>query len=433
MKRRHNIIVCLLFAAMCMLGCGEDRTYEYLELTQENQWIFQKMQDVYLWSDSMKKPGRQSFFAKSSAFFETLLQKGDEFSHFADSAINTSYGIGYAVLRDPLEIQKSKVYALVLFVEPGSPAAAAGLKRGDWITKIGKYNISLSNYGYLDRGETTTVQTSKIVLDEQSMEYVWQDGDTLHMDVATTLSPRDVYIDTVYVQRGRKIGYLAYNRFSQEGKDETVAAMERFKQQGVTELIIDLRYNCGGSISVAAQLASMIVPSTNVGDAFCSLKYNAFNSEQDTVYKYVQSNTLSLDKLYIISGGATRGAAETFIGALQQTIGYNNAIVVGEKTVGQNFATQTYESPYNFSITPVTAFVENVDGESMYPGGIIPNYSINELADFYKIYNLGNTQEYVLYNVIYYIVNGTFPSNDMLQRAGVVSRCIPKYGKSISR
>ena len=432
MKMRYNVAACLFMLLMFLSSCGEDRTYEYLELTQENQWIYEKMQDVYLWSDSTKRPDRKSFFAKESTFFQSLLQRNDRFSHFADSAISTSYGLSYAIMRDPLGVQKSKSFALVLFVEPGSPAANAGLKRGDWITKIGKYALNASNYGYLDRGGAASVFTSRIVLDEESMEYVWQEGDTLQMGAATTLSPIDVYVDTVYSQRGRKIGYLVCNSFSADGKEAILSSIENFKQQNVGELIIDLRYNRGGSIAVAAEAASMIVPAENVGDTFCKLAYNSLNSNRDTIYKYVQSNTLSLGKVYIICGAETRGAAEAFIAALRTALGYNNVAVIGETTAGEYVATETIESPYNFSITPAVAFVENGDGASLYGAGVVPGYTMDELSDFYRIYNLGNTQEYMLYNTIYYIVNGSFPQYEAA-KANVSSKSLPAYGKSISR
>ena len=430
---KYRVTTYLFFAVLFLLGCGEDRTYEYLELTQENQWIFQKMQDVYLWNDSIKRPDRQTFFAKSGNFFAALLQKGDKFSNFTDSAVSTGYGMSYAVMRDPLGVQKSKAYALVHFVEPGSPAASAGLKRGDWITKIGKNSISTSNYGYLDRGEAATVYTSEIVLDEQSMEYVWQDGDTLQMGVATTLLPCDVYVDTVYSMRGHRIGYMVCNSFLHKGGERVLAAMDRFREQNITELVIDLRYNGGGSISVANELASMIVSPNSVGGVFCKLAHNSLNSEQDTVYKYLQANSLSLDKLYVICGEATRGAAEVFIAAMQKSLGYSNVVLIGETTAGENVYTRTFESPYNFAINPVTAFVENGEGVSMFTGGIVPNHAINELADYYKIFNLGDTQEYILYNTVYYIVNGSFPMNSVAKRINAVYEYLPTYGKSINR
>lgn len=430
---KYNIIAYLLFATIFLIGCGEDRTYEYLELTQENQWIYQKMRDVYLWNDSIKEPKRQTFFGASDAFLKSLLYKEDKFSQFTDSATNTGYGINYTILRDPLNINRNKYYALVLFVEPGSPAYQAGLKRGDWITAVGEKSVSSSNYGYLDRGEATTLYTSKIILNEENMEYSWQESDTLPMNTATTLSSCALYLDTLYTQREHKIGYMVYNSFSSDSNEKTIAAIEKFKQQNITELIIDLRYNIGGSISSAAELASAIIPTDNVGKSFCNLRYNNLHSDQDTTYKYQPTNTLSQSKIYIISGTSTRGAAETFISALQTTLGYNNAMVIGEKTVGENVLTQPLESPYNFIINPATAFIEDSIGAKMYPYGITPNHTINELDDLYGIHNLGSTQEYILYSTIYYIISGNFPQETSQMKASTTYKHIPAYNKSISR
>jgi hypothetical protein len=177
----------------------------------------------------------------------------------------------------------------------------------------------------------------------------------------------------------------------------------------------------------------MIVPAENVGDTFCKLAYNSLNSDRDTIYKYVQSNTLSLGKVYIICGAETRGAAEAFIAALRTALGYNNVAVIGETTAAENVATETIESPYNFSITPAAAFVEGGDGANLYGAGVVPGYTMDELSDFYRIYNLGNTQEYMLYNTIYYIVNGSFPQYEVAAKTNVQLKNLPAYGKSISR
>ena len=69
----------------------------------------------------------------------------------------------------------------------------------------------------------------------------------------------------------------------------------------------------------------------------------------------------------------------------------------------------------------------------MYPYGITPNHTINELDDLYNIHKLGSTQEYLLYNTIYYIVNGTFPQAETNIKAKATHKHTPAYNKSISR
>lgn len=407
-KMRKGIIYTIL-TLMLVCSCGEDRTYEYLELTQENQWIYSCMKDNYLWNDSILTPKRQDFFAAGNKFFSSLLQKQDRFSHFNDSARNTSYGINYTLMRDPLGKQGRNYYALVRFVEPGSPAALAGLKRGDWISKIGRSNLSTSNMAIIERGTATTIYTSRIVLDEEKMEHIWQAADTIQIESATELSPTGIYLDTIYTQRNSRIGYIVCNRFTEESVDKMTSIAERFRQQQTTDLIIDLRYNSGGSLGAAGKVASMLVPSENDGRTFCTLAYNSLNSHKDTLYTYSTTNTLALKKAYIICGADTRGAAEVFMDAMRNALGYNNVTIVGETTYGEDVATEKFEWAYNLSISPAVAYICNAEGERTLLYGITPGYTINEFADIYKIYALGNKQEYMLYNTLYHIATGTFP------------------------
>ena len=116
-----------------------------------------------------------------------------------------------------------------------------------------------------------------------------------------------------------------------------------------------------------------------------------------------------MEQVYIICGANTRGAAEALISSLRATLGYNNAIIIGETTYGESFVTEAITSPYNFTINPATAIIGNDDGEPAFTQGITPTYTLNEFADFYKIYPLGDKQEYILYNIFYHIINGTFP------------------------
>ena len=403
----------LIYMSVMLLmlsACGEDRTYEYLEITRENQWTFSKMSEVYLWSDSLKKPKRKEFFGDSNRFFSSILLKGDIFSYSTDSVTSTGYGFDFALMRDPLGKQNSKSYALVLFVEPGSPADVAGLKRGMWISKVGRNALNSGNYGYLERGGETSICTSRIVLDEESMLYMWQEGDTLQLPTATEIQPTAFYLDTIYSMRGHDIGYMLCNRFTAEGGEEFADALSRFSSQGVDELVIDLRYCSGGSIAVANSVASALFPQSSAGETFCRLSYNAYNSSNDTTYTIAPSQDSGFEKLYFIIGESTRGAAEVLIASARSIMGYNNVVVLGEKSFGEYVMTEEYQSPYNFSITPAVAYVDNDNYSLAY--GVEPNYPLDELADFYSVYPMGSTQEYMLYNAIYLIINGRMPAGE---------------------
>ncbi len=399
----------LLVAAILFIACGEDRTYEYYKLTEENQWIFSQMQSNYFWGDTMKQPARNKFFASGSSFFESLLKKGDKTSFFCDSTFRTSYGITFSIVRDPLAIKASKSYAAVLFVEPGSSADKAGVKRGMWISRIGKSDVTANNYGYLERGETTTVYTSEIVPDTIEGSFVWADGDTITLAAATTVEPTTLPLDTVYNIPDHKVGYMLCNRL--ENIEEISPILSRFSAEGITDLIVDLRYCNSGSLETAAHFASAITPEA-AGNFFCSLKHNELNSSKNRDILFgTQPAALNLWRVYIITTSATRGTAEAFTAALRMTMGGDRVQLVGTTSAGENMHTQSIESPFDFTINPAVAYIYTPDDAPLSSDGQTVDYEISELS-LPVIHKLGDINETLLYSTLYLILNGTVPPTE---------------------
>lgn len=410
--------------AILFIACGEDRTYEYYKLTEENQWIYAQMQQYYLWGDLIKEPERNKFFSASSDFFYSLLQKNDNTSHFADSATLTSYGMTFAIMRDPLGIKPSKSYAAVLFVEPGSPADKAGIKRGTWIARVGKSDVSTSNYGYLERGDATTLFTSNIVPDSTGTEFVWESGDTLNISQAVEIAPVAIVLDTIYNIPDHKVGYVICNRFADSSSIEPV--LSHFAAENITDLIIDLRYNSGGSLQTAAAFASMIAPQAQ-GGLFCSLSYNEANSDKNRNYCFSeQSTALELSRIFILTTNATRGAAEAFAASMRMNLGDKKVVLLGGSSAGRNLYTQSIESPFDFVINPAVATICAPNGEAMSSYGFGVDYEVSEFTNP-LIEQLGNINEQMLYSTLYYMLNGTLPDTEIMKSPLI--RTV--YGKNI--
>lgn len=407
MKKATYLSLVIALVVAIFSSCGEDRTHEYYDLTAENQWIYSQMQEVYLWRDAIKEPSRSTFFSTPSKFFSTLLYSGDKTSFFTDTVSAGSYGMTLAVMRDPIGERPSKVYALVLMVEPGSPADVAGIERGTWISSVDGATFTTTKYNVLQSGVGGDFATEYIEYDDEEQKYYWVPGDTLHVGPSVDYAARAVYLDTIYTVRSKNVGYLVLNNFSGEDfVQQTQDALLRFVVNNVDVVIVDLRYCSGGSVANAASLASMFVEPAMYGTPFGSLV--DADAVPDTTYCYTRQQTTVCDKkLYIVTGARTAGVAELFATAVDKSRSMYDVITFGARSAGVNIVAECIQSPFGFAINPAMHYVTLADGALL--AAVNPNFALDELQQVVRIYPLGSEQEYMLYNLLYYSINTQLP------------------------
>lgn len=432
---RLSSYICTLTLVICvgLFSCGEDRTGEYLAKTEQTQWIETQMKDVYLWYDQMPELARSYYFYTPSNFFPYLLASEDNFSYLEmidETTSSTSrlmhvdatstYGMDYYTIQDPTG-ETNKLFARVLIVLPDSPADQAGIQRGDWIATINSYEVTSSNSYLLESGSgvTLTIQELTTETDEDGTETtVWDDTQTktVTLGASVAMENNPFYLTRIFETSKGNVGYLVYNDFAtgptaNDTSDQTY--LEQMQEistffQGVDHFILDLRYNNGGYLVCAQELAYILSPAAASGKEFVYLEYNDKHQDQNVSYALksrVGSANLDLHDLYVITGAYTASASECIIAGLRP---YMNVYVVGVTTVGKNVAATQINSPYDFIMFPITATLYNSIGYSDYSDGISPNYSINEL-NYYPWYELGDTNEILLQNTLSLIVNGTAP------------------------
>ena len=365
------------------------------------------MQEVYLWRDAMKEPTRTTFFSKPSKFFSTLLYSGDKTSFFTDTVSAGSYGMTLAVMRDPIGERPSKVYALVLMVEPGSPADVAGIERGTWMSSVDGATFTTTKYTVLQSGVGGDFATEYIEYDDEEQKYYWVPGDTLHVGPSVDYAARAVYLDTIYTVRSKNVGYLVLNNFSGEDfVQQTQDALLRFVANNVDDVIVDLRYCTGGSVANAASLASMFVEPALYGTPFGSLV--DADAGPDTTYCYTRQQTTVCDKkLYIVTGARTAGVAELFATAVDKSRSMYDVITFGARSAGVNIVAECIQSPFGFAINLAMYYLTLADGALL--AAVNPNFALDELQQVARIYPLGSEQEYMLYSLLYYSINTQLP------------------------
>lgn len=402
-------------------ACGEDRTYQFVEKTERCQWIYDVMNEWYLWNEEMPKPSDALFFGEPETFFKKLIVSKDKYSYMETTGgdeeatraidLRSSYGMDFALYVDPVTQSQSSPerVARVLYVLPGSPADDAGVKRGQWITGIQGETLTTKNYLGLVSGPSTTVVTSILNYNNPDSLY-WQTGDTLTLSASRHMEDNPFYVDTLYQLQGHRIAYLMYNRFSTGPNDtgnetqynaQMRTIFQRFKAQEPTDFILDLRYNPGGYLSCAQVLASLLAPTEAMGKIFCKLEFNKVKSaNSNEVFPFDEALTggagLALSRIYIITSSTTASASESVINGLRPFLGDDNVILVGSRTEGKNVASLSFKSPYDYTLHPIVATVYNGNDESDYANGFAPTVSVDELQSIAPFYPLGDLRELML-------------------------------------
>lgn len=272
----------------------------------------------------------------------------------------------------------------IAYVEPGSPAANAGVERGDRIMKIDNYDLinENSNAGLnaLNEGLFPSVLGAA-----HNFELQATDGTTKNVSLQSAqIDSKTVLHTSVLETDSGSVGYMVFNTHVEKSQDEWVVAINQFKQAGVSDLILDLRYNGGGLLSIAS-LASYMVGGSNVADkVFYEQIQNSkqprlapFPFLDEGIYglnRNVALPSLNLNRVYVLSSGSTCSASEAIINGLR---GANvQVFLIGGTTCGKPYGFYPQD---NCGTTYYTIQLKgaNAKGFGEYGDGFIPSSTDN--------------------------------------------------------
>ena len=387
----------------------ENTTVTKITNADINTWIHENMSAYYLWPDKMPALAKTNTSSNPMDYFYSILYDykiTDRFSWIDSSSanlinqlngINTVLGIRVSAFYT--DDTKANVALVLAYVLKGSPAEKGGLKRGDIILSVDDKAITSSNYNSVLQN-----QTLKLGLGDYNNKVFSSSGKSVTV-TKVELQTNPILQDTVINWAGKKVGYFAYLQFLSSFDDSLRAVFGRFKQKGVDELVIDLRYNGGGYVSSSDLLTNLMVKdlASKVDKVMNKRQYNdAYTKEVIkqygasalvTNFKMESNNIGSLNRVFFLTSTGTASASELIINNLKP---FMNVILIGEHTYGKNVGSFTITDNakrWNYGLQPITFKILNALDQSDYGSvnGFLPDYALADDVLPYKL--LGDPNE----------------------------------------
>jgi len=363
------------------------------------------------------------------AYFQSLLYKPTDrysfsqptaqFTQFFAEGRSTGYGYSLAFADAAQTILK------VRYVEPASPVATAGLLRGETIQSIDGYTPAQVAAGALPSVTTAGVPRNFTVANAAGVTRTFSVNSA---DYPLTPVPINTVFSVPAAGGGTaKVGYLLYQQFISGSSAALGAAINNFRTAGVTELIVDMRYNGGGSTSVARNLASMIGGSSLDGQAFAQFRFNDRQAASNFTFTFTNAGLpaaplAGLPRLIFITSPSTASASEILINALKP---FRTVVQVGGTTFGKPYAFQPREA-CGTTYSAVNLETVNAAGVGGFTSGLPPTCVV---ADDLT-HALGDPAEGRIAEALGYVTTGACPTGSVapagLLATPAVVRAVPE-------
>ncbi|MCB0398135.1 MAG: peptidase S41 [Winogradskyella sp.] len=452
-------ITLALVLGITVTSCFEDQDDSLVATSEINDFVWKAMNAVYLYKSDVPDLADDRFvdneayslylnsFDSPEELFESLKylpETVDRFSIIVDNyfdlqnaqqGISLSNGIEFNLYR--ISEGSSQVYGVITLVLNNSVADNLGLQRGMIFRAVDGNDLTDTNFSNLLSQNTYTLNFADY--DDNNTPDTSDDTVTLNGESATLnkvqYTENPVHIaETITLEDNSKVAYLMYNGFNSNFNDALNNAFAGFLADGVDELVLDLRYNGGGSIQTAAYLGSMVTGQFT-GQVYSRLFYNENLQDNNRDYLFTNTieglgaiNSLNLSRVYVLTTNRrTASASELVINSLGA---YIDVVVIGENTVGKTQASVTvYDSPnlafenvnpnHTYALQPLIANSTNVNDELVPSNGLTPNIELSERPN--TLGTLGDVNEPLLAAAIDNILGLGRPFHQPIDQSKLIS------------
>ena len=418
----------LAICGLCLLGFLTACDEEWIKPTPKpdpenkvtlkvNEFIYEGLRSEYLWENTINWDAIDFKKEKDPhAFFKRLIYKDDRWTNLTDNAeawnqsfagISTTYGfdLRFSYIGDTEEL-----VAIVRYVYPGTPADRAGIRRGDLLLKLNGGPITVKNYA--DFYDKPTIVVNKGILKDKTLT-----AEPVGVAMTAVEMYQDPILkDTVINKDGHRVGYLCYSDYTERSTAELIKVFTRFKTAGVTDVVLDLRYNGGGYVSTARALCSILAPEAAMkkkerflfklwNENYMSYwKSKGRNDELYETFVDTLGINMNLNRLYILTGKGTASASELTLTGLTP---YMDVVQIGDTTHGK-FCGGIVLMPKHLWWDKSASYYQEIKNWGMYvmiykfsnkrndefPRGFAPKYVVKEYL--LELYPFGDERDPLL-------------------------------------
>ncbi len=387
----------LAFVMLLAFSCSKDNdiieppVVDPVEPVENSKtFIYDHFKANYLWLDELPEVDPNTYSSDQDLVNALRYEEVDRWSYVAnlqehnalfDDAQTKGFGVGMSYFVENEGEENEKTRLLVRFTYLKAPMGLAGVDRGWEFYKINDVSVSSMENPW-EAFDTDS---------EVKFTFITTENDTVdHSMTRTDYEINTVLHKSVLEVSNRKVGYLVYESFlGEKSITELDSAFSYFTTEGIEDIVVDLRYNGGGSLWLAYHLSAQLGGSDIIDKHFISFKYNS-NFEDEHWAIPSANHAVNLPRLHFITTEGSASASEMVINCL---FPYKEVILIGEKTHGKPVGMEVEKSEdYNIALAAVTFQLLNAHGNGHYFSGIPVDHEVDD--DIFKAW--GDPQELCL-------------------------------------